>query len=200
MKYIVFFLCFLLVNCNSNPKKDNNSEWSEKTTYVSLYNYLKTKDFIVESEKGINYQYNALSRCSHREIIDLLKQFESFPENDKSLVHSLKVAGLNLNRALEKDSFVKTQILNNEILGVNEMLFISNYLKLQPTNPYFIEAFRTITLNADKKFLRRFLENAGYMKFNRFTDEYTTYDLSKLSHLPKGLVDTLLMKVNSKSR
>ena len=49
---------------------------------------------------------------------------------------------------------------------------------------------------ADKKFLKRFLVKSGYMKFNRFSDEYTSYDPNRLSHLPKGLVDTLLMKVD----
>lgn len=196
MRYIVFLLCFLLVQCNSNHKGNKNGELSEKSSYLSLYNDLKAEDFIVETTNGVNYQYNALSHYSHRDIIQLLEQFESFPEIDKSLIPSLKIAGLNLNSVAEKDSFVMAQILKNDKLGAKEMLFISNYLKLQPTNPYFIEAFRTITLKADKKFLKRFLKNVGYLKFNRFSDEYTTYDPNKLSHLPKGLVDTLLMKVD----
>lgn len=195
MRYIVFLLCFLLVQCNSNHKGNKNDILSEKSSYMSLYNNLKAEDFIIETTNGINYQYNALSHYSHREIIQLLEQFESFPEIDKSLIPSLKIAGLNLNSVAEKDSFVMAQILKNDKLGANDMLFISNYLKLQPNNQYFIEAFRTITLKADKKFLKRFLVKSGYMKFNRFSDEYTTYDPNKLSHLPKGLVDTLLMKV-----
>lgn len=195
MRYIVFLLCFLLVQCNSNQKVNKNGELSEKSSYMSLYNNLKAENFIVESANGVNYQFSALNHYSHREIIQLLEQFESFPEIDKSLIPSLKIAGLNLNSVAEKDSFVREQILKNDKLGASDMLFISNYLKLQPTNPYFIEAFRTITLKADKKFLKRFLVKSGYMKFNRFSDEYTSYDPNKLSHLPEGIVDTLLMKV-----
>lgn len=200
MRYFVFMLCFLLVQCNSNQKVDKNDGAIDKSNYVSLYNFLKAENFIVESDKGVHYQFSALSHYSHREIIKLMDQFESFPEIDKSLIPSLKIAGLNLNSVAEKDSFLKEQILKNDKQGASDMLFISNYLKLQPTHPYFISAFRTITLKADKNFLKRFLVKSGYMKFNRFTDEYTTYDPNKLSHLPKGLVDTLVMKVFPKTK
>lgn len=200
MRYIVLLLCFLLVQCDSNHKVDKKAGWIEKSNYQTLYTFLKAETFIVESGNGVNYQFSALSHYSHREIIKLMDQFETFPEIDKSLIPSLKIAGLNLNNVAEKDSFLMAKILNNDKLGAKEMLFISNYLKLQPANPYFIEAFRSITLKADKNFLKRFLVKSGYLKFNRFSDEYTTYDPNSLSHLPKGLVDTLLMKVFPKTK
>ncbi len=165
----------------------------EKSNYNLIYNFLKSETFIIESTNGLDFNFTALSNYSHHEIIQLIKQCETFTECDESIVHSLKIAGLNLNRVAERDSFVRAQIFNNEKLGVKELLFISNYLKLQPNNPFFISAFRTITHKADQKFLKNFLIKSSYMKFNRFTDEYTTFNPTKLSHLPKGLADTLLM-------
>lgn len=196
MRLIVFLLCFLLVQCDSTQKGNNNDRTFDTYDYVSLYNYLKKENYIVESSNGVNYQFSAIDHYSHRKVITLLEKFESFPMVDKSIIQSLKIAGLNLNRNVEKDSFLKAQFFENYERGTTDFVFISNYIKLQPTNPYFLSAFRTITLKADKKFLKKFLLKSGYMKFNRFTDEYTSYDLNRLSHLPKGLVDTLLMRVD----
>lgn len=195
MRFFSVFLCVLLVQC-ANNKEDKNIKQINKSTYATYYSFLKEKNFIADTSSGVTYQYNALGNFSHSEMIEFISRIESFPETDKSLVHALNIAGLNLTDETEKVNFVKTQILHNDEEGTRVMLFISNYLKLKPTDPYFISAFRTIAFHADKNFLKKYLERAGYLKFNRFTDEFTTYNPSKLAHLPKGLVDTLLMKVD----
>jgi len=169
---------------------------SEKALFFSIESFLNDRGFLLVQQHGYNYNFQALCQFNHHCIIGMMERLKTIHNFDMKFHDALKIAGLNLCDPFQRDSFVIEKILVNSNEAALDLLFISNFLKLQPSDKSFETALKTIVALADEKVLLQFLSKSGYAAFNPHTDQYKEFHPEKLAHLSPEVVEAILKKAN----
>jgi hypothetical protein len=168
----------------------------EKASFFSIETLLHDRGFLLVQPHGYNYNFQALCQFNHRCMMAMMERIKTTNSHDQQFYDALKIAGLNLCDPFQRDSFAFEKILVNSNEAALDLLFISNYLKLQPADTSFETALKTVVGLADKKTVMQFLSKSGYTAFNPRTDQYKEFHPEKLAHLSPDVVDVILKKAN----
>ena len=193
-KDTVLCSAFLSVSISANPALF--CALIEKANFLSMDGFLNDRGFLLVQPHGYNYNFRALCQFNHQCIIGLMDRLKTVHPFDMKFYDALKIAGLNLCDPFQRDSFVIEKILVNSNEAALDLLFISNFLKLQPSDKSFETALKTIVALADEKVLLQFLSKSGYAAFNPHTDQYKEFHPEKLAHLSPEVVEAILKKAN----
>ena len=170
----------------------------EKANFFSMEGFLNDRGFLLAQPHGYNYNFRALCQFNHQCIIELMDRLKTVHGFDMKFYDALKIAGLNLCDPIQRDSFAIEKILVNSNEAALDLLFISNFLKLQSADKSFETALKTIVAQADEKVVMQFLSKSGYAAFNPHTDQYKEFHPETLAHLSPQVVDAILKKANLK--
>lgn len=170
----------------------------EKANSASIENFLQNIGFIRVKNGGSNFHFQTLCNLNHKALICMLDRIKTFPNDEFELHTGLKILGMNLCDPSQRDSFIRIKIFANKKAAAKDLCIISNVLKMKK-EPSFETAFANTIALANKDCVRLFLKKTGYMQFNRFTDEYTSYHPEKLSHLSKEVLEVVQAKANLKN-
>ena len=171
----------------------------EKANFFGMEGFLNEQGFLLVQPHGYNYNFRALCQFNHQCIIGLMDRLKTVHPFDMKFYDALKIAGLNLCDPIQRDSFAIEKILVNPNEAALDLLFISNFLKLQPFDKSFETALKTIVSLADEKIVMQFLSKSGYSAFNPHTDQYKEFHPEKLAHLAPEVVEAILKKANLKN-
>lgn len=163
--------------------------------FLEKMNYIKTVD---SNTYSFNFKTFSNYNSSTIEILQATLKKGSPSSYFQPFIDGLTITGSNLMNLEERNRYIKNNILKTNDQAIGELLFLSNYLKIQ-TEQYFPEqAMREIIRLADAKTLIGFFKQSGAIEFSSRNDEYQKYKFENLAHLPKPIIQEFLLAIEDK--
>jgi hypothetical protein len=168
----------------------------------TVMKYLENVEFVIPLSNGkSDFNFHVISNLTSESIETIQKKVDECVDvtNKNPYFQAISIAGANLKDEKERSNYIQNNILKIKSIAIEKLAFLSNLYKLNSNLSAVDSAIINILELADYDVVIGFLAQCGSIKFDRHSDEYTTYDGSKLAHLSTNCINTII-EILSKSK